>query len=33
MTHAISMLNIIFPLHSKSQNYHLKHPSVLHVMS
>ena len=30
MTLAISMLNNIFPLHTKMQNYHLKYPNVLH---
>ena len=26
---AMSMLNNIFPLHTKMQNYHLKYPNVL----
>ena len=29
MTLDISMLNNIFPLHIKTQNYHLKYPNVL----
>ena len=29
MTLAISMFNNIFPLHTKTQNYHLKYPNVL----
>ena len=33
MTLAISMLNNIFPLHTNTQNYHLKYPNVLHQMS
>ena len=33
MTLAISMLIIIFPLHTKMQDYHLKYPIVLLYMS
>ena len=29
MTFAISMLNDVFPLDTKKQNYHLKYPNVL----
>ena len=29
MTLAISMLENIFPFHTKIQNYHLKYPNVL----
>jgi hypothetical protein len=29
MTLAMSMLNNTFPLHAKTQNYHLKYPNVL----
>jgi hypothetical protein len=29
MTLAITMLNNIFPLHTKMQDYHLKYPNVL----
>ena len=29
MTLAVSMLNKIFPLHAKMQNYHLKYLNVL----
>ena len=28
-----NMLKNIFPLHTKTQNYHLKYPNVLHDMS
>ena len=33
MTLAISMLNNIFPLHTKTQNYHRTYPNVLRQMS
>ena len=33
MTLAISMLNSISPLQTKTQNYHLKYPNVLHQIS
>jgi hypothetical protein len=32
MTLGISMLNIIFPLHTRTQNYHLKYPNVLDII-
>ena len=30
---AINMLSNNFPLHTKTQNYHLKYKNVLHYMS
>ena len=33
MTLDISMLNNPFPLDTKTQNYYLKHPSLLRYMS
>ena len=33
MTLVIKMLNNIFPLHTKTQNYHLKYPNVPPQMS